>query len=141
MSEAWTADKMLDLGTRHARLEHEQDLEGVMSTLVPDPVYEFHPIGLCMRGESLVRRYYEELFRGFVSAARNTELVDEWVNRSSVAQEYRVELEIDGTLESHRIVGVLFRQGDLLGGERVYASERCIRLMTGSVFDALNPMS
>jgi hypothetical protein len=30
--------------------------------------------------------------------------------------------------------------GGLLGGERVYASERCARLMTGDLFDELQPL-
>ncbi len=131
---------MHELGSRHARLEHERDLEAVMATLVAEPVYEFHPVRLCLRGGALVRRYYEELFRGFVPNARKTVLIDEWVNADSVAQEYEVTLDVDGELETHRIVGVLGREGDLLGGERVFASERCIRLMTGAVFEELTPL-
>lgn len=130
---------MHQLGTRHARLEAEQDLEGTMATLVEDPVYEFHPIGLRMRGRPLVRRYYEELFAGFVVHARSLVLIDEWVNANSLAQEYEVTVEIEGKPETHRIIGVLVREGALLGGERVFASERCLRLMLGDVFDELEP--
>lgn len=141
VSTEWTAARMTELGSRHARLEHEQDLDGVMATLVDDPVYELYPVGLRMQGRDLVRRYYEELFRGFVTRARKTVLVDEWVNAGSLAQEYEVTVEIDGQLETHRIVGILVRDGDLLGGERVFASERCLRLMTGSVYDELTPIA
>lgn len=130
---------MHELGSRHARLEAEQKLDATMDTLVEDPVYEFHPVGR-IRGRDLVQRYYEALFSGFVTRARDTALVDEWVNAGSLAQEYEVTLEIDGSLETHRIVGVLVRDGDLLGGERIFASERCLRLMLGDVFDELEPI-
>jgi hypothetical protein len=135
----WNAEKMRELGARHATLEAKRDLEGVMATLVEDPVYEFLPVGLGMRGGSRVRRYYENLFSTFIPATRDYRLVDEWVNERSLAQEYEIELEFSGRREMHRVVGILYASGELLDGERVYASERCIRLMTGGLYDELTP--
>ncbi len=37
------------------------------------------------------------------------------------------------------MVGILFARGEQLGGERVYASERCTRLMIGDLYDELTP--
>ena len=68
------------------------------------------------------------------------ELVDEWVNEDSVAQEYRITVDVDGNQETHHVIGILYREGALLGGERIYASERAIRLMTGTMFDELERM-
>jgi hypothetical protein len=142
MGEDWTAEDMYELGTRHADLEAKGDLEGTMATLVEDPVYELWPIGLQMRGREQVRRYYENLLGVFVPSTRGYELIDEWVNERSVTQEYRIDLEVDGRLESHRVVGILHRgSDDLLEGERVYASERCLRLMAGDeLIDELEPV-
>jgi len=132
MAESWTAQDMYELGTRHARLEAQGDLEGTMATLADDPIYELWPIGLQMRGEAQVRRYYEHLLGIFVPMTVGYQLLDEWVNERSVAQEYRIELDVDGSNESHRVVGILHREeGRLLRGERVFASERCLRLMAG----------
>jgi len=136
----WTVDDMLALGKRHAELEARCDLDGLMKTLVADPVYEFHPVGLGMSGGECVRRYYTELFTSFIPATTGYTLLDEWVNESAVVQEYEIELEISGKPESHRVIGILVRSGELLGGERVYASERCIQLMTGKLFDDLEPL-
>jgi len=57
-----------------------------------------------------------------------------------VAQEYEVSLRVDGAVERFRVLGVLYARGELLGGERVYASERFIRLLTGPLFDELEPV-
>ena len=137
---AGTVERVRDLGARHAELEAKQDLEGTLATLVAEPEYEFWPVGRRMRGAAQVRRYYEHLFREFVPRTRSYRLLGEWASESGVAQEYEIELEIDGQLEKHRVVGILLADGDLLGGERVYGSERCIRLMTGPLFDELTPI-
>ena len=47
---------------------------------------------------------------------------------------------VDGAVEHFRVVGVLYARGELLGGERVYASDRFIRLLTGPMFDELEPI-
>ncbi len=136
----WGVEQMLALGHKHAELEARRDLEGVMATLVPEPVYEFHPIGLRMAGGDRVRRYYTQLFTKFIPMTRSYALLEEWASASSVAQEYEIELDVDGRLERHRVLGVLFASGELLGGERVFASERCVRLMVGESFDELTPL-
>ena len=132
---------MLELGTRHATLEAQCDLEGVMATLVDDPVYGFYPGGLGMQGQDRVRRYYQHLFESFVPATKSYRLIDEWANAASLAQEYEIVLQIAGRIETQRVVGVLYAEGELLGGERVYASDRCIRLMTGALYDELEPIT
>ena len=65
---------------------------------------------------------------------------EEWVNETSVAQEYDITLRIDGKLETHRVLGVLFAQGDVLGGERIYGTERVIELMAGRVLAEFEPL-
>lgn len=128
----WTVEQMYELGSRHARLEAQGDLEATLATLVEEPVYEFWPMGWSMSGRERVRRYYEHLLGHFVPQTRGYRLLDEWVSRTSVAQEYEIQVEAEGgALESHRVIGVLFADGPLLSGERIYASERCVRQMAG----------
>jgi hypothetical protein len=137
---SWSVDKMRELGTRHAILEARSDLEGVMATLVAEPVYEFFPNGLRMTGGAQVRRFYEEMFSSFIPRTQSYTLIAEWVSKSSLAQEYEIDLEIGGLIETHRVLGILFAEGELLGGERIYASERCTKLMTGDLYDDLEPI-
>ena len=140
MSPDWNADKMLELGRLHARLEAECKLDPLMETLIAEPVYEFHPLGLRMSGGDLVRRYYDQFFSGFIAHTVDYALLDEWVNESSVAQEYDITLEFDGKRENHRVIGILYRSGTLLGGERIYGSEPLVRRMAGELFDEFQPL-
>ena len=137
---SWTVDDMRELGGRHARLEAERDLAGTLATLTADPHYEFWPVGLGMRGRDAVERYYTHLFAEFIPRTRSYTLLSEWANEDSVAQEYEIVLDWDGELESHRVIGVLVRDGRLLGGERVYASKHCARRMLGPLYDELTPL-
>jgi hypothetical protein len=131
---------MAELGARHARLEAEGDFDGLMSTLVDDPVYEFRPVGLRMAGGEQVRQFYSQFIERFLPMQHGAVLLGEWVNETSVAQEYDVSLDVEGIIETHRVLGILqYGERGLLGGERVYASERFIRLMTGPVFEFLEP--
>jgi hypothetical protein len=142
MAELFTTAQMYELGTRHASLEARGDIDGTMATLVEDPVYELLPIGLTMRGRGQVLRYYENLIGKFIPMTVGYELLEEWVNETSVCQEYRIEVKVNDVRETHRVVGVLYREGSLLGGERVYASERCLRLMAGDdLIDELELLS
>jgi hypothetical protein len=131
---------MAALGALHARLEGRGELEPLLATLAPDPVYEFHPIRLRMRGDALVRRFYEQFCSRFLGLRESYALVEEWVTESSVAQEYEIALRVDGAVEHFRVLGILYARGEKLGGERVYASERFIRLMTGDLFSELEPI-
>ncbi len=140
MAVEWSRERMAELGTRHSMLEARGELEPLLETLVEDPVYEFHPIGLCMRGGDQVRRFYTQFCERFLPLRHSYTLLAEWVSETSVAQEYDVSLRVDGQVETHRVLGVLYAEGGLLGGERVYASKRFIQLMTGELFDELKPL-
>lgn len=132
----WTVDRMHALGTKHADLEADCDIEGTMATVVENPVYEFHPAGVRLEGRDQVRRYYEHLLTRFVPRTRGVALIEEWVSAGSIAQEYAITLEAEGELETHRVIGILFAEGELLGGERIHSSERCARLMLGETLYA-----
>ncbi len=137
----FTRDDMLALGTRHVVAESTGDLEGLMATLVAEPVYEFHPVGLRMQGGDRVRRFYTQFFTHFVPMRHDYALLGEWVSETSVAQEYEIALKVSGAVETHHVLGILYASGSLLGGERVYASERFVERMTGELFRELEPIS
>jgi hypothetical protein len=93
-----------------------------------------------MRGDDVVRRFYTHFFAHFVALRESYSLLEQWVSETSVAQEYEIALRVDGAIERFRVIGVLYARGELLGGERVYASERFVRLMTGPIFEELEPI-
>jgi len=142
MAGSWNVERMLELGRRHAELEARCDIPGTLATMIESPVYEFFPAGLRMEGAEKVRRYYENLLNVFVPNTSAT-LIEEWVSERSVAQEYEIVVDPRGVAQVHRVIGILYlAEGtELLGGERVYASERCARQMLGAeLFDELEPI-
>ena len=140
MSGPWTAERMLDLGRRHADAEAKADLEATMATMVAEPYYEFHPLGLTLSGGDMVRRYYTQFYENFLPRTASYRLIEEWVNETSVAQEYEIGLRVGDGLETHRVIGILYADGELLGGERIYASEAFVRHMAGPMFGELEPL-
>ncbi|MGH7338121.1 MAG: hypothetical protein ACREI7_11105, partial [Myxococcota bacterium] len=106
------------------------------------------------RGDDRVRRFYTHFCKHFLALRDSYSLLEQWVTDRSVAQEYEIALRVDGAVERFRVLGVLYARGEResraasgtrakaikLGGERVYASERFIRLMTGPLFDELEPI-
>lgn len=136
----WDARAMLELGTLHARLEAEGKLDLVMDTLVEDPIYDFWPVGLRMRGREKVRRYYEHLIGPFYAAQKSYRLIEEWLSERSLAQEYEMVVELDHGVEAHHVIGILFAKDGLLGGERIWGSEAILRKMVGPVWDELEPI-
>jgi hypothetical protein len=137
MGDQWSVEKMYQLGSLHARLEGEKNLDALMDTMIPNPVYEFYPLRKTLRGGGKVRRYYRQFMDQFMSTIVDYRLVEEWVNSTSVIQEYDIIVSADGTLQTHRTVGILFVEQGLLGGERIYGSETMVRQFAGAMFDEL----
>ena len=69
------------------------------------------------------------------------ELRGEWVTPEGVGQEYRIAVRTpEGGVEQHHVIGILTFGENALSGERVYASERLLRLMFGPVYDRTEPL-
>lgn len=132
---------MRKLGALHAALEAESKLDEVMATLIDDPVYEFWPVGLRMRGRDQVRRYYEHLFANFYRDQRSYRLIEEWESERSLTQEYEMVVQFEDGPETHRVIGILFAgENGLLGGERVWGSKAVLQKMIGPVWDELEKL-
>ena len=116
-------ERVRNIGREHARVETEGDLAATMATLVDDPLYEFQPVGLLLRGRAGVERYYKHLMEHFLPRVESAGIVDEWCNENALAQEYDVKLRIDGEVEEHRLVGVLVVGEEKLPG-RTHLWER-----------------
>jgi len=134
---ALSQDEIYALGSHHAEREAACDLSAVMDTLSDNPLYLYPTIGKKFTGRERSQRFYEYFFANFSPNVLNAKLIREWVNNTSVAQEYEITLSFSGVEETHTVLGVLFVEGDKLGGEIVYASDRLIRRMLGPIYDEL----
>jgi hypothetical protein len=134
--------RLVEIAHAHAEAEARGDMEATLATLEPDPVYELQPVGLALRGMEAARRYYEHFFASFQPLVASFELRGEWVTDEGVGQEYRIELLLpDGSREQHPVIGILTFGRDALSGERVWASERLLRIMFGPALDLAEPLA
>ena len=130
-------EEMIALARRHAAAERDGDMQTTLATLEPDPVYELQPVGRMLRGMDAARRYYEHFFTRFRPLVEASERRGEWVTDEGVGLENVIHLRLpDGTREVHGVIGILVFGETALAGERVWASERLLRLMFGPVYES-----
>ena len=110
-----------------------------MDTLVAQPLYEFLAQGLQLHGGARVRRYYQQFFDGYLSRVTGARRLGQWGDERAVVREDAIEVKGAGGPEVHRIMSILYVEGDRLGGERIYASDHVVGMMAGEMFDALEP--
>ncbi len=139
-SSDWNEERMLELATRHAKVESQKRLEDLMDTLIEEPVYEFLAQGLMLRGGERVRRYYQQFLDGYMSRVTGVRQLGQWGDKEAVAREDAIEVDGDDGPEVHRVMSVLFAEGDRLGGERIYASDHVVQMMAGEMIAELEPI-
>jgi hypothetical protein len=134
-------EELIAVARAHAAAEARDDLAATLATLEADPLYELQPVGRVLRGMAAARRYYEHFFARFRPSVVGFALRSEWVTEEGLGQEYGITLRApDGGLERHAVIGILTFGARALSGERVYASERLLRLMFGPAYDAAEPL-
>jgi hypothetical protein len=125
-------DALVEVARAHANAEAMGDLDGTLSTLDGDPVYELLPMGVVLRGAEFVRAYYERFFTECMPRIVGYELRSEWVMDDGLGQEYRVEIDTPDGPQRHDILGILtFGAHGRLSGERLYASDEFLRFLFG----------
>lgn len=129
--------RMRALVQKHIEMETNTDVEGTLETLVGHPVYEFYPMRLKLEGKENIRKFYREHFDTFFPKIKSHKLINEWWGPETVCMEYDLWLKEPAPDKAHRILVVLTANGSLLNGERFYAEEELVRLMTGNTFSRL----
>jgi len=112
-------------------------MEETMATLVEEPIYDFFPVGLRLQGAAAVRRYYQHLFDHFLPSVKGSEVMGEWVDENALVQEYVVHIHHEGQDERHFLTGILYVEGEKLGGERIWGSEAALRRLLGPLYNEL----
>lgn len=131
-----TVNEMRELVKKHSDLETQLDLDGVLATLVENPVYEFHPDRLRLEGKDNIRQFYRNHFDLFFPLIKSHVLINECWDAHSSCLEYDVYLNAPYNPEqAFRIMVVLTAKDSLLIGERFYVSNELARLMAGPSFD------
>lgn len=129
-----TIENMKSLVKKHADLETKHDLEGVLATLVEDPVYEIYPARLKLQDKENVRAFYREHFDSFFPLIASFTLINEWWAPESACMEYDLFLKAPYADKPYRILVVLTAKNNLLLGERFYINDELAQLMSGTAF-------
>lgn len=129
-----TIEDMKQLVLQHATLETQQNVDGVLATLVEDPFYEIYPARLKLQGKENVRAFYREHFDSFFPLIASSKLINEWWSPESACMEYDLFLKAPYAQNSYRILVVLTAKNNLLLGERFYISEELAKIMSGTLF-------
>lgn len=136
-----TQAQLVEIAHRHAQAEAACDVDAIMGTLEPDPIYQFQPLGRGFAGAAMTRRWYETFVREFMPRVGGFSLRGEWLGDSGLAQEYQVEVRgDDGQPRAYEVLGILLFGERGLCGERIYTSEALLRLMAGSLWSQLGPL-
>lgn len=131
-----TKEDMQALVKKHADLETQLDLEGVLATLVANPIYEIFPARLRLEGKDNVRQFYQAHFTNFFPMIKSFELVNECWGEDSACLEYDLYLQAPAKPNKvYRICTVLTAKDSLLVGERFYVSDELAWYMTGDTFE------
>jgi hypothetical protein len=127
----------------HAGAEAEGDMERALATMVPDPCFEFFPMGVALSGRHAVGRYYREQFPAFAPSVTGYELLDEWTNERTAIQEYTIGVATgDGGSVTYHVISMMTvdPQTGLHLGERLYCHDDFVRALLGPLTEYLEPI-
>src|SRR5262245_60206723 len=128
VTEKLTPDRMVALAMEHEVFEIASDLDGSMSTLVDDPLYELSPQAIRISGREAVRRFYELTMPIVLQFDYRRKEVDTReitcaaFSDNQIASEVNSEFELpDGTTKRVHLMCIGEFRGDLMFGERIYS--------------------
>ena len=86
-------DKVLEAARAHAYAEAIGDMDATLATLGPDPVFEFFPARLTLKGWDTIEKFYREQYATFSARVVDAEVFGEWANDNTAIQEYSVTVK------------------------------------------------
>jgi hypothetical protein len=131
---------VLALCHEHAAAEAVFDVDRILRTLVPGPVYEFFPSNRSLTGWDRVETFYRVEYPRFAATVTSFELLGEWVNEQTAIQEYLIEVRqrpSDERTTPFRVLSMMpvDPQRQLLRGETLYCDEEFGRHLLGSLWE------
>lgn len=124
-------ERLLAMVRRHMDAELAQDIDAVMATLVTDPYYEIHPLGLRIRGRAAVREMYRKLLPGSFDLIVESQAMTfntgdpkhVWIGPDGVViREFCTVQPPDGSRFGISEMAIFSFEGDLLAGEQFYCN-------------------
>lgn len=136
---------VLALCHEHAAAEAVFDVERILRTLAPAPVYEFYPANRSLTGRARVEIFYRVEYPRFAATVTDFEVLGEWVNERAALQEYVIVVREDETETPvpFRVLSMMPVDGErqLLKGETLYCDEAFGRHLLGSLWAETAPLA
>ncbi len=128
---------VLALCHEHADAEAAFDIDRVLATLAPEPLYEFYPSGRTLSGWPTVERFYRSQYPVFASRVTGFELLGEWANEHAAIQEYVIRVREGDAAAAYRVVSIMpvDDASGRLAGERLYCDEALARCLLGPLWE------
>ena len=129
------SSEMRKLVQKHTDLETKLDLDGVLATLIEDPVYEFHPDQLRLEGKENVRQFYLDHFYSFFPLIKSHVFINANWDDHSARLEFDLYLKPPYNPDRpYRIIVTLTEKDSLLIGESFYVENELAQIMAGPSF-------
>lgn len=121
----------------HAASEEGTDVEAILATIDPDPVFEFYPIGKRFTGMATTRRYYTNFVNSFGPRMIRHKLLAESVGPEGLVQEFVLTMthEGDDAPTSHHVMAIVLFGKEGIAGERICSDDKFLRSLLGPVWD------
>lgn len=128
--------ELVAMGQRHSAAEAVLDVEATLATMEAPYFYEIWPAGLRMEGLENARRYYTYHFETLRPRMLAMDRIGDWEGDDGIVIERYVHVKMeDGTVEKFRVIAVQAFGDSKIAGERMYASDRFLRLIFGPMLD------
>jgi hypothetical protein len=136
---------VLALCHEHAAAEAAFDVDRILRTLVPEPIYEFYPANRSLTGWERVETFYRVEYPRFAATVTNFEVLGEWVNEKAALQEYVIVVRGQEGAEPpvpFRVLSMMPVDGErqLLKGETLYCDDAFGRHLLGSLWAETTPL-
>ena len=120
---------------KHGLMELEQDLDGTMATVAPEPHYELMSVGWRLEGREAVREMYRRMYAGPQPLSADQRIVGAAPNSMTI--EVAVQFDcFESDIVSHDLTILTFEDG-LVKSERFYTDPNfteAMRLALGEDF-------
>lgn len=135
-------ERMAELAFQHEQYEFDADVEAILSTLVPEPVFYFFPHGVRVEGQGAVRAMYEGLCAHLLPKLNTSdpnakrEMTAFATNDSQLLAEVEQGFTFpDGQVRRVRMYAVVGFDGELITGETTYMDQALADYIGERVFD------
>ena len=118
------------------------DLDGVLSMLAPEPVFDLFPIARRFSGRVNIRRYFQYFLSEVQPRIQGFKSRSDLTSEAGVGHEYDITISMPNASapSTHRVFALMIFGPDRLLGERIYADEKMLRTLIGPLWNSLEPI-